>query len=299
MEDALKRLTKVLCAVDIYDDSRRVFAHALALARSHDAKLYVLHAASPELPFNRGATERVDFLRRLRSLAEAAGVDVCVEVQRGYVAEIILLHARSREPDVIVLGMSGQERRRGLSGWIAEQVLRDAPCPTLIVPKTSKADVPTFDSILCAVDFSPASQAAVNEALRLASSGGRHLTLLHVVQGPDNRQRLQYGWLGTHEYYRDQGTVALDKLRFLVPPPQRATVSTEVIVGQPAEEILRATRAIDASLLIIGAGGRTRVGSRLFGTTGTLLRDSTCPVLAVPVRKAIEAGAEHDVKIAA
>jgi nucleotide-binding universal stress UspA family protein len=244
-------LSKVLVAVDIVDDSRRVFAHALALARSHNAKLYVLHAASPDVAFNHGATERVDFLRGLRSLAEAAGVDVRVEVQRGYVAEIILLHARARRPDVIVLGMSGKERRRGLSGWIAEQVLRKAQCPTLVVPKASAVATPTFDTILCAVDFSPASNAAVDEALRL------------------------------------------------VPPPRREAVSTQVVVGQSADEILRAARAIDASLLVIAAGGRTRVGGRLFGKTGTLLRDAPCPVLAVPMSEAVPVGAERELKTAA
>jgi nucleotide-binding universal stress UspA family protein len=156
-----------------------------------------------------------------------------------------------------------------------------------------------FDTMLCAVDFSPASQAAVNEALRLASTGNRQLTLLHVVQGPDNHQRLQYGWLATHEYYRGEGAVALDKLRFLVPPPLRATVSAEVVVGQPADEILRAARAIDASLLVIGAGGRTRLGSRFFGKTGTLLRDAQCPVLAVLVVKAVSKGVEREQKVAA
>jgi nucleotide-binding universal stress UspA family protein len=60
-------------------------------------------------------------------------------------------------------------------------------------------------------------------------------------------------------------------------------VTAQVAVGEPAAEILRGARALGASLLVIGAGGRTRIGSRLFGRTGTLLRDATCPVLAVPV----------------
>jgi hypothetical protein len=38
-----------------------------------------------------------------------------------------------------------------------------------------------------------------------------------------------------------------------------------------------------AQLIVIGAVPRTRVGSRLFGKTGQLLRDTTCQVLAVPV----------------
>jgi nucleotide-binding universal stress UspA family protein len=289
----------VLCAVDIDEASRRVFAQALALARAHDAKLTILHAASPDLPFNRGAVERIDVLRQLRSLAEAAGVDARVTVQRGEVAGIILLHARAMRPDVIVLGMSAPERRRGLSGWIAEQVLRDAECPTLIVPQAATAAAtPAFDTILCAVDFSPASHAALRHALRLAAAG-RDLTLLHVVAAPERQARVRRGWLVTHEYYRDLSAVALDKLKFLVPPSQRGAVAAQVAVGQPAAEILRAVRALGASLLVIGAGGRTRLGSRLFGGTGTLLRDATCPVLAVPASRTVEERTAHDARMAA
>ena len=77
------RDSRVMCAVAIDDRDRHVFAHALALARRHDAKLLVVHAASPDIAFNRGATERVDFLRTLRLMAEEAGVDVRVTVQQG------------------------------------------------------------------------------------------------------------------------------------------------------------------------------------------------------------------------
>jgi nucleotide-binding universal stress UspA family protein len=278
----LERLSKVLVAVDIDQPSRLVFAQALALARRHGARLYVLHAASPEVAFNHDATARVDFLRRLRSLAEAAGVEVRVEVQRGDVAPILLLHARARRPDLIVLGMSGQERRRGLSGWIAEQVVRDAACPTLVVPNAPVAARPIFDTIVGAVDFLPPSAGVVNHALRLASAGGGQATLLHVLNRPATRRALAYGGPSTHDYYREYRAVAIDKLRFLVPPPQRRSVSIEVVVGNPAEEILRTAGALNASLLVIGVGGRTRIGDRLFGKTGTILRDATVPVLAVP-----------------
>ena len=59
----MKRLSRVLCAVAIDDRDRSVFEHALALARRHDAKMLLLNAVSPQVSFNRGATERVDFLR--------------------------------------------------------------------------------------------------------------------------------------------------------------------------------------------------------------------------------------------
>lgn len=295
-EVELKRVSQVLCAVAIDERDRRVFAHALTLARRHGAKLLLLHATSPEMSLNRGATERVDFLRRLRALAEAAEVEIRVSVQTGPVHEIVLLHARARKVDLIVMGTARNERRRGLSGWIAERVLRDAPCPTLVVPQGSPEPESATEVILCAVDFSPASHAAVQEAVRLSEGGSRPVTLLHVVEAPGSSEPSVRGWLAAHEYYRGVGTDALQKLRFLIPPPQRGVVVARVGIGRPVEEILQTAKAMKAQLVVIGAARRTRIGSRLFGTTGQLLRDSTCPVLAVPALAAAHADTDQVTK---
>src|SRR5687768_1109210 len=122
--------TRVLCAVDIDEHGRRVFAYALAAAQARGAGLLLLHAPPPDVTLNKGAGARVRFLRELKARGEAAGVNVRVVVQSGPVADIIVLHAQARRPDLIVLGVSSRERRRGLSGWIAERVMRGAPCPT-------------------------------------------------------------------------------------------------------------------------------------------------------------------------
>jgi nucleotide-binding universal stress UspA family protein len=257
----------VICAVAIDDRDRHVFAHALALARRTDANLLVLHAASPETAFNQGATERVDFLRKLRALADAAGVDVRVTVQRGPVAEIILLHARARHADLIVMGTGRKERRRGLAGWIAEQVLRDAPCPTLVVPEASEAPA-LFERVLCAADFSPASNAAIHEAARFSEYSKQPITLLHVATGTASNAD------------------ALAKLQSLIPQSDVVSAVARVANGRPAAEILRAARNTNAQLIVIGAARRAMIGSRLFGNTGQLLRDTNFPILAVPARTA-------------
>ena len=295
----MKRLSQVLVAVAIDERDRQVFAHALALARRHDAKLLLLHATSPEVSLNRGATERVDFLRRLRALADAAGVAIRVAVQTGPIHEIILLHARARNVDLIVMGTGTNERRRGFSRWIAERVLRDAPCPTLVVPHTAAIPESLSEAILCAVDFSPASHAAIQEAARLSGRGSRPVTLLHVVDGPKLGEHSIRGWLSSHEYHRGIGTDALKKLRFLIPPSDRGAVMARVAVGNPVREIIETARSLKAQLLVIGAASRTRVGSRLFGKTAQLLRDAECPILAVPVRSAARAEDEGTLLAAA
>ena len=280
----MKRLSRVICAVAIDDREKSVFAHALALARRRGAKLLVVHAVSPEVAFNRGATDRVDFLRHLRSIAERAGVDVRVTVQQGPVAEIILLHARARGADLIVLGTGRGERRRGLSGWIAERVLRDAPCPTLVVPQSSAASSPV-ESILCAVDFSPASQAAVREAVRLSDHGKLPLTLLHVVDGSGSTDHVDEGRLAAHQFDDLVSADALTELESLIPKLDHEKPVTRVAVGRRPQAILRAARNMKTPLIVIGAARRTRVGSRLFGMTGQLIRDARGPILAVPIAR--------------
>jgi nucleotide-binding universal stress UspA family protein len=232
----------------------------------------------------------VEFLRQLRSLADAAGVEIRVAVQTGPVHEIIVLHARARQVDLIVMGTAPNERRRGLSGWIAERVLRDAPCPTLVVPQTAAVRDSPSEAVLCAVDFSPASPAAVQEAVRLSAGGNRPVTLLHVVNASRSSLHVQSAGAATHEFHHGLGAYALNKLQSLIPQGHEGVVA-RVAVGRPVTEILRAARRMNAQLIVIGAARRTRIGSKLFGKTGQLLRDAKCPILAVPVFE--QQGAEH------
>ena len=262
----LKPLSRILCAVAIDKRSHQILDHALALARRHRATLLILHAVSPLIAYSNGATERADLLRRLRLRALAAGVDVRVEVQQGPTDEIILLHAKARRVDLIVIGTARKETRRGLSRWIAERVLRDAPCPTLVVPEDATDPTTSAETVLCAVDLSVASPAVVEEALRLSDDSRRRVTLLHVMNGRDD--------------------AALNKLQSLIPSSKHGELLVEVVGGHPAAEIVRIAREMKAELLVIGAVRRSALGSRLFGKTGQLLRDAPCPVLAVPAGSA-------------
>lgn len=57
--------------------------------------------------------------------------------------------------------------------------------------------------------------------------------------------------------------------------------------GDPAEELVRAAREVDASLIVIGLRRRTAVGKLIMGSTAQrVLLDAGCPVLAVKAEKA-------------
>jgi nucleotide-binding universal stress UspA family protein len=131
----MKTLGRILCGIDLEKASERAFDRALSLAVIGEAKLFLLHATPANLPFSWRARERLEYLTQLRERAEAAGVKVRVEEQHGDPARLIVLHANSRNVDIVVLGSN---RRRGWrrlrEGSVSERVLRRAAWPILIVP---------------------------------------------------------------------------------------------------------------------------------------------------------------------
>jgi nucleotide-binding universal stress UspA family protein len=131
----MRSLARILCAIDLEKASERAFDRALSLAAIGDARLFLLHATPANVPFSSRARERLAYLAGFRERAEAAGVKVHVEEQHGDPARVIVLHANSRNVDLVVLGSN---RRRGWrrlrEGSVSERVLRRAAWPVLIVP---------------------------------------------------------------------------------------------------------------------------------------------------------------------
>lgn len=73
--------------------------------------------------------------------AEAAGVSATTLSRHGTPAEQICKVAREREPRLIVVGSRGWGPVDGvLFGSVSSGVLRNAPCPVLVVPATEGPD---------------------------------------------------------------------------------------------------------------------------------------------------------------
>jgi nucleotide-binding universal stress UspA family protein len=265
-EDLVRPLSRILCAVNIDDHARTTFAQALAIARARAAKLLLVCAVPPAETFNQRATERVGYLMRLRREAEAAGVDVHTSVQRGDTREVILRHAAARQADLIVIGVE-HGRAQGVAwGALAEDVLRSAPCPTLVVP-AGATEQASFVRMLSAVPVEPFSSPSFDAMVPLASPSGAHWALLHVAGS------------------QAAAGAAMARLQAMIPNTFTAVAMGRVVVGPVVKEVLKAARAMQADLLVIGARPRHRVGRRLFGVTRQLLTRSACPVLAIPVER--------------
>jgi len=289
-------ITHVLCPVDFSDFSRHALAQAAALARWYGAKLTALHVfvnrPSMDLPaLVLEDTDRDRLLADVRTLAEAVHVPppFVVRVEEAeLVHEAIVAEAKAIGADLLVLGSHGRSRFQQLFlGSVAENVLRRAPCSTLVVPRravpVAAAGEVRFKHILCLVDFSECSLDGVASALGLSLEADAQLTLLHVVEMPP-------AIAGTAEdlivaqFSTAVEEEALKRLEALIPDDARTycTVETTVVEGRAPREILRQASERDTDLIVMGVRGRGAIDRLVFGsTTHGVLHAARCPVLVV------------------
>jgi nucleotide-binding universal stress UspA family protein len=136
----------VLAPVDFSDDFRCGLALAGEFARRFEAAITLLHVHDlPALALEAGAgvappawsdlvgSAREGVERLALTLAEA-GVEAHAVIVEGPPARTIIDYAREHACDLIVMGTHGRTGLdRVLSGSVAEQVVRGAPCPVLTV----------------------------------------------------------------------------------------------------------------------------------------------------------------------
>ena len=138
---------RILVPVDGSDCSNRALVAALQLAREGGGRVRLVHDLD-ELAYLNGYEATGDLLRVARdfaqkllddalAMAKSAGVPAdarLLDVPGGRLGELVAEEARNWEADLVVVGTHGRRGMgRMLLGSGAEQVLRLAPVPVLVV----------------------------------------------------------------------------------------------------------------------------------------------------------------------
>ena len=292
------RMTHVLCPVDFSDTSQHALDHAGAIASWYDARLTVLYvfANVPTMDVPPLVLEDADRARLIASLKEMARrvpdtvptsfrIEEAESVHEEVLAQIVATHA-----DLLVLGTHGRSGFQHLFlGSVTEKVIRQAPCPTLVVPPRApdvSPDAPAqFKQILCAVDFSDSSLSALAYALTLAEESDARLTLLHVIEmPPELRENPMAPDFDVDRIHAAAEAEAQRRLRDLVPEAARTycTIDTAVVEGRAYRRVLRHAVEQKSDLIVMGVHGRGALDLLLFGsTTHHVIRAAVCPVLIV------------------
>jgi len=290
----MRQINHILCPVDLSDISRHAIAHAVLMAQWYHAKITALHVCNPiVLPttdFVVAGTPPVpllteDEIQELRAQilhcfgsVEAGDLDVVID--NGHVANRVLERALSLPADLIVMGTHGAGGfEHLLLGSVAEKVLRKATCPVMTVPPQARATSKLpFKRLLCPVDFSEQSLTALEFAFSIAQESHAELTILHVVDWPDESSP------PTVQYRQESERDLEPKLAALVPDAVRSWCQPTIRVerGKPYRTILEHASADTSDLIIMGVHGRNPLDLMLFGsTTNQVVRRATCPVLTL------------------
>jgi nucleotide-binding universal stress UspA family protein len=142
---------------------------------------------------------------------------------------------------------------------------------------------PTFGRILVAVDDSPASLAAVHEAVALASLTGGLLRFVHVIaDGELVRGLARLGRGEELDVTRSGASTSL--LRHVEAEAHRAGVAAETVslAGETAGLLLGQAQSWDADLVVMGRSDVSGAGRPYVGAvTREVLEFSEVPVLVV------------------
>jgi universal stress protein A len=136
-----------------------------------------------------------------------------------------------------------------------------------------------FRKILCPIDFSEHSLAALDLALKVVQQNDAKLYLLSVAPVPAGAAGFQPVPLDPYPYLekeRQQQLASLGRERI----PAAVRYETLAISGDPAEQVLNSARGLDIDLIVMGTHGRKGLSHLVLGSVAErVVRESPAPVL--------------------
>src|SRR5207253_8430827 len=190
-------LKNILFATDFSPAADLAALIAIQIARPYGAKVYGVHvnrfddytAAAPNAwaaMAEAAEQETKEDARRLN--AQLQGIEHEVVVGEGKIWEVMSDLIERKEIDLVVLGTRGRTGiGKTLFGSVAEEILRQSPCPVLTVgPHTNpwSDEYAKMREILYATDLATDTPIAAPYAISLAQENQAHLVLLHVMEDP-------------------------------------------------------------------------------------------------------------------
>lgn len=123
----------ILYATDLSPSSAHAFDYAAFLARTNDARVWLVHSTKKEHPDCKSAEQIEDVQNRLSALGTNAVLSYGVVVGSRPPAQVILGASRDIKSDIIVMGAHTGQIASTHASSVAHQVIREAWCPVLTI----------------------------------------------------------------------------------------------------------------------------------------------------------------------
>lgn len=136
-----------------------------------------------------------------------------------------------------------------------------------------------YRKILVALENSPADAAVIPHVAEMARRLGSEVLLLHVADGWAARNFNQLQLAESEEIKADRTYLEIVAEKF---QQQGLVVSTQLAMGEPPKEILKAAEQEKCDLIAMGSHGHRLIGDLIFGSTIHQVRHHTSiPILLI------------------
>ena len=281
-------LKNILFATDFSAASNAAAPIAIQIARRYGAKVYGVHvnrfddytAAAPNAwAAIAEAAERENKEDAGRLNEQLQGIEHEVVVGEGKTWEVISNLIERKEIDLVVVGTRGRTGLgKALLGSVAEEILRQSPCPVLSVgPHVNlwSDEYAKMGEILYATDLAAEYPIAAPYAVSLAQENQAHLVLLHVIEDAEAGDLVDSPEVVDSKERKLQQLVSQQAGLWCEP-------SYIVEQGPAAEKILDVAKRRHTDLIVLGARPAKGLATHLnIGTVHKVVSHATCPVLTV------------------
>ena len=225
-------------------------------------------------------TANIRFIDWAEDLFEM-GMEVGVYIVVGSMVSEVIKAAKKEESDLIVIGRPHKGVLEQLyAGSDVTELLRRAAIPVLVYKHLSETAIALekpFDRPLLAVDWSPASLRAA-EYLKVIKDIIQEIHIVHVV----SQKELKGTSAMDIQSIRKKTRKKLEKIcDFFEDSGVKA--DAHVYIGNAEQEIEKAARDHQASMIVLGSSGKTAWAERWLGSTPqSIAEESIYPTLLIP-----------------
>ena len=301
LELAMDPVGIILVATDFSETADLALSRALDIAVRHESEVAILHVMQAEMPVMatpemivvppdyekvlRDSSE--EGLARASARAKEAGVRVREILKQGGAAHQIAACADAIDADLIIVGTRGHTGfKHLLLGSVAEEVVRTAKRPVLIVHPGDDRPIEPVKTVLFPTDFSATADHALSAATRLLSgSDDTKVLLVHtfnispsVVPAGGFGNGISPHFVENAQQLAEQATApAAEALR-------NRGFEVEVLVerGDAAEVVTELASSRDVDIIVMGTRGHSKLRQILLGSTAErVVEHAPCPVMTV------------------
>jgi len=212
------------------------------------------------------------------------GLEVGVYIVVGTLVSEVIKAAQNEETDLIVIGRSHKGMLEHLySGSDVTELLRRAATPVLVYKHLSETAISVekpFERPLLAIDWSAASMRAVQYVKRL----GTVVSEISVVHVADEKELKGKSAMEVQKTRKD----TRQKLEEICDMLETAGIDARahVYIGDPNEEIEKAARDCQATMIVLGSSAKSAWVEKWLGSTPQkYAEESIYPTLLIPPAK--------------